>query len=560
MDKTPSEFVQHVPCGECGSSDAAGIYTDGHTYCHSCGTYKHGDKVEETTSTPKKKTKGAPLIPLSAQEFGALNSRGLTEEACKKWRYGMSRVGDKPCQIANYFRDGELVAQKVRFPGKEFIMLGDIKKCGLYGQDMCRDGGKMLVLTEGEIDAISVSQAQGLKWATASVPNGSEGAKKAIQRELEWLNKFETVVFMFDMDEPGQDAAKECAELLPPGKAKIARLDRKDANECIQNSEGPKIIEAIWAAKEFRPDGILSGADIWDRIKADTKVPTIPFPWPKLNVLLGGMKRGELYTFTAGSGVGKSQIIREIVDYSIVNNQSKIGYIALEESPERTMLGLMSIRANKPLWQETSKFSDEDLKTAFDAVVKDDSVVLYDHWGSVGCDALLNKVRYMVNGLGCNIIVLDHISIVVSGEENGDERRLIDNIMTKLRKLVQELKCILLLVSHLRRPEGNKGYENGLEINLQALRGSAAIGQLSDAVVGLERNQQHETMKNVTTIRIIKNRRTGKTGVADLLLYDQETGRMRDISDAEVKLLEGSSGGGAFDNAGDEEEGKSRDF
>ena len=104
--------------------------------------------------------------------------------------------------------------------------------------------------------------------------------------------------------------------------------------------------------------------------------------------------------------------------------------------------------------------------------------------------------------------------------------------MTKLRSLVQETGIGLFLVSHLKRPNGSKGHEEGAQVSLAELRGSAAIAQLSDMVIGLERNQQHEDeqTRNTTTVRVIKNRFAGLTGASCWLYYDKTTGRMRETS------------------------------
>jgi twinkle protein len=121
--------------------------------------------------------------------------------------------------------------------------------------------------------------------------------------------------------------------------------------------------------------------------------------------------------------------------------------------------------------------------------------------------------------------VLDHLSIVVSGMGDGDERRMIDNTMTKLRALVEETKLGLILVSHLKRPEG-KGHEEGANTSLAQLRGSAGIAQLSDMVIGLERNQQDFENKHRTCLRVLKNRFSGDTGIACNLIYNSHTGLM----------------------------------
>jgi twinkle protein len=166
----------------------------------------------------------------------------------------------------------------------------------------------------------------------------------------------------------------------------------------------------------------------------------------------------------------------------------------------------------------------------------DDRFVMLDHWGSTQEDNLLGRIRYMAKGLDCKWIILDHLSIVVSDQENPDERKAIDSIMTKLRSLVQETGVGLFLVSHLKRPQGTKGHEEGQQVSLADLRGSASIAQLSDMVIGLERNQQHEDpeIRNTTTVRVLKNRFVGLTGACCYLHYDGATGRMKETSRPEI--------------------------
>ena len=155
------------------------------------------------------------------------------------------------------------------------------------------------------------------------------------------------------------------------------------------------------------------------------------------------------------------------------------------------------------------------------------------HFGSIQTDEILARVRYMIKALDCRYIIIDHLSILVSGLEGDDERRNIDKMMTQLRSLVEETQCCMLLVSHLRRASGDKGQEQGVQISLSMLRGSHSIAQISDAVIAMERDQQASdpVVANTTTIRVLKNRYAGETGIATYLLYDRETGRMQEIDD-----------------------------
>ena len=522
---TESEFIAHQACEKCGSSDACAVYDDGHSYCFSCNQFNKSDEDVNKIVEFKQPAQTGLISGIHK----ALPNRALTLESSRKWNYQVGEMNGQPVQIANYTNDsGDVVAQKIRFPNKDFRFIGETKKVRLFGQNLWKDGGKKVIITEGEIDAISLSQVQSHKWPVVSVPNGAAGAPKAIRNNLEWLLKFETIVFMFDNDEVGRAAAKESAALLPPKRAKIATLEMKDANEMVVAGKTKELLQAMWDAKTFHPDGIVAAADLWDKLKARKVMKAWEFPFPGMNQKLLGMRRGEITTITAGSGVGKSAFCREIA-YKLMTEGTKVGYIALEEADDRTLLGFMGIHANQPLHMMPD-IDIDNYRESFDAVK--DQLFLYDHWGSTESGNLLDKIRFLVRGCECDVIILDHLSMVVSGisaDEESDERRLIDNTMTKLRTLTEELQCAMVLVSHLRRPQGDKGYERGQETSLNSLRGSAAIAQLSDAVVGLERDQQGED-PNLTTVRVLKNRYTGETGVTGTVAYKRETGRLREIA------------------------------
>lgn len=526
-EESSSEFLYHEACEKCGSSDAKSVYDDGHSYCFSCTHYEVGTD----TSTPT--LQAVPSTPKGDFVLGesiALGKRKINQATAKFWNYQVGEYKGKTVQVANYKdKNGQLVSQKIRFPNKDFLSVGDHKKAQLYGQWLWRDKGKMVCVVEGELDALSLSQAFDNKWPVVSLRSGAASAKKDIAASCEWLEQFESVILMFDNDKVGQQAAIDAASVLSPSKAKIAKLPLKDASEMIQAGRVKELIDAVWAAKAFRPDGILDGADLWDVVTEVQDVESVPYPYEGLNDVTKGCRRGEITTITAGSGIGKSQLTREFAAHLIRQGQT-VGYIALEESVKRTGLGLMSIEANQPLHLGTENITKEELKRAFDSTLGTGQVFLYDHWGSTDSDNLLSKIRYLVRGCSCNWIILDHLSIVVSGMGDGDERRLIDNTMTKLRSLTEELNCGMLLVSHLKRPSGDKGHENGAETSLSQLRGSAAIGQLSDICMSLERNQQAVQGADITTVRVLKNRWSGETGIACHLEYNRDTGRMTEVA------------------------------
>lgn len=531
IETTESNCVSHVNCPRCGSMDNLALYDDGHSWCFTpgCGYRENSKDKQQQQQQPKK---GEQFMEFVKGEREPLIKRGLSQATIDKWDYQVGTFKGKKVQIANYKKDGHVIAQKLRFPNKEFLFLGDTKHAGLYGKHLF-EKGKMITICEGEIDALSISQAQGNKWPVVSIPTGAAGAKKALQNDLEYLETFETVVLMFDQDEAGQHAVDECVQLFSPGKVKIATLPLNDPNEMIKAGRGSEIISCIWNAKSYRPDGIIDTRDLWEMISTSEAVESCPYPFNGLNNMTQGIRKGEIVTITAGSGVGKSQVCREIA-YSLMLHDQKVGYLALEENTKRTALGFVGLYLNKPIHLTTTDYTPEELKEGFDNVLGTGNLYLYDHWGSMELSHLFNKIRYLVRGVGCSHIILDHITIILSGMEGGDERRMLDFVMTKLRSLVEELQCSLILVSHLRRPSGDKGHEEGVKTSLNQLRGSHGIAQLSDIVIGCERNQQDEENPDVTTVRILKNRWTGETGICDTLHYSKKTGRMSESMSSET--------------------------
>jgi twinkle protein len=155
----------------------------------------------------------------------------------------------------------------------------------------------------------------------------------------------------------------------------------------------------------------------------------------------------------------------------------------------------------------------------YDSTAANWNLFLFDGFGSYDPDIIYNRIEYLASGLDTRVVFLDHLSILLSGLE-GDERRMIDTTMTRLRSLVERTGIALYLVSHLRRTSSDQNHEEGARVTLGQLRGSASIAQLSDSVIALERNQQDGSGNSPTTVRVLKNRYSGETGIACQLEYD----------------------------------------
>ena len=522
-----SHFVRHEPCPSCGSKNNLARYSDGHAVCFTGGCDHYERASGEVIESKPKANRKLEMTGVVA----SIPDRRISEATCKK--FGVTVEYDTAGTISKHhypYFDKDTGAQtgtKSRIvDNKAFYASGTFDNVGLFGQQAFKGGGKYITVVEGEADALAVSEMFDGKWAVVSIRSGASGAVKDIKQNLEWLESFENVVICFDSDTAGQEASRAVLDLFTPNKAKNVKLPVKDAGEMLKERNVQGFIKEWWNAKTYRPDGIIAGSDTWESIVAQEDIKSIPYPWQCLNEFTYGFREKELVTITSGSGMGKSQIVRELEHYLLGATDDNIGILALEEDIPKTALGIMSIEANQTL-HLSREFSREDKKVFWDRTLGTGRIFMFDHWGSTNEDNLLSRIRYMAKGLDCKWIILDHLSIVVSDQETGDERKAIDSIMTKLRQLVQETGVGLFLVSHLRRPSG-KAHEDGGQISLAELRGSAAIAQLSDMVIGLERDQQNQDpqVRNTTTVRVLKNRYAGLTGAACYLYYDKDTGRM----------------------------------
>lgn len=531
----------HKPCPRCGGSDPCSVNDDGSAKCFACGEFIKDYKAEISGTVPVVtdiKTYKQNTMNTSDGEFNQLKSRGISLETAKK--YGVKSVldsqGNDVIHSYPYYIANEIGGYKVREANKVFSWRGTSQGSGLFGEQLFRDeGGKYITITEGECDAMAAYELMGSKWPVVSVKNGAQGASKDVKNSLEFIEKYEKIIIAFDNDAPGKEAARKIAKLFTPGKAKILSLPEgfKDPNDMLRQGKHRHFMECWWDAKTYTPSGVLNADDIFSKYNERPKKESIPYPWLGLNAKLYGLRRGELVTLTGGTGLGKSSITRELEHWLIKNTKDNVGIVALEEDYFKTVDCLMSIEANARLYIDhvRESFDKEKLADIGKTLFKEKRVWIHSHLGVNDIDEIFSKLRYMIIGCDCHWVIVDHLHMLLSASADGDERRTIDSIMHKLRSIVEETGAGMILVSHLRRMEGNRAHENGVEVNLSHLRGSQSIAQLSDCVIALERNQQADDPREASTthVRVLKSRYTGDVGMATHLLYDKDTGRLSEI-------------------------------
>lgn len=519
-----AKWIGNGPCSSCPSSDGMATYDDGSTYCFVCKTYLGGESDKKNVSIkdlPIAALKGRGTSLAASQFFGVRveYDEGTGEER----KYYFETPTDSG---ASYL---------VRELPKNFYRIGETKVDTLWGMHLVDDNRKLLIITEGHEDAMAawdMLQAEGKDYSVVSMPNGAN--LNPIKKNLEWLEGFESVIFCFDQDKPGREAAAKAVDMLTPGKGRVCILPEKDANEMLRKGLHKQFLKCIFSAKESKPDGIVGILDIYEDAIRPVEM-GLPWPWPTLTRLTFGRRRKELYGFGAGTGAGKTEAFKEVIQHTVEELNLPVGLFFLEEHPAHTAKVIAGKIANKPFHVPDAGWTPEELQAGIAKL--EGKVFMYNHFGQKDWKTIKPKIRYMVVSLGIKDIFLDHLTALVAGEAS-ESKVVLDEIMADMAALTQELDFTLYYISHLSTPEG-KPHEEGGRVTVSQFRGSRSIGFWSHYIFGLERNQQaeNEYERNTVVFRVLKDRYTGQaTGVTFPLTYNKETGR----------FLEPSQQGGEF--------------
>ncbi len=560
-----SKCIAKTSCPECDSSDGVQIFEQPNgkrdAYCYACDTRFNSVDGLEPTNIKKRSTS---INKISVEDVLKLPSKPLTDRRIRQDildHFGV-KVGlngaDKE-KIDHHFypthsKTGELMGYKQRICAtKDFYKIGTTKGGAMFGQHICPSNKKLFV-AEGEIDAMALYQVlldrmqpkfkqQGYLPSVVGITTGVQGATNQLLDNTEFLSKFKEVIIVFDNDDPGRTGAEKVAKSLEH-KVLLASLPLKDAGEMLKEGQERELYGAVLRdAMPYEPDGIVNASTAWERYKERKSVECHPYPkqFKELNEKTYGWRFGSVVTVTSGSGMGKTSFMRELVHDVLVTTEEKVAIIALEEDIGDSIEGLMAIELNKRIQLPDVEVTDEEEHVAFDKLFKGERVEMYDHFGGMDDADLFSRIKYFNTYLGCRVLVLDHLSIVISeAADQGDERRRIDAVMTKLAKIAKTLDIVIFLVVHLRKAPQGKSFEEGHVPTSDDLRGSGSIKQLSWDVVALSRNQQDPdvTRRNTSGLHVLKCRFTGRTGPAGHVLYDETTGRMNHTTDPDSTVDE----------------------
>ena len=490
-----SKIVElHQPCPSCQSSDAYCVYDDGHGWCYSCSYFKPGDDDAGDSSS----------------SYQYLPWRGIEADTFRKYNAKTKVIGSngKPISVGFEYGNGSLKIRQIE--KKAFHSVGDIGKAGLYGRNIFPAGSaRYITITEGELDALSLYQV--LQAPVVSVQS-SVTAVRDCTIDRAYLNSFERIYLCFDNDEKGRQAARVVAKLFDYNKIYDVKLLRKDANDYAQLGELEVLKKIWWNSKKYLPDTVISSFHDFENILKEVHTKGIPYPFPTLNHMTYGIRRGESVLITAPEGVGKTEIMHTLEHQILKETTDAVCSIYLEEPKKRHLQALAGIELKRPVHLPDYDPGVDETYAALKKVVgSDDRLHVYSHFGSDDPEVLLDTIRFVVSARDCHYCLLDHITMCVSGLGGEDERKALDYLSTRLEMMVKELYFALIFVSHVN--------------DLGQTRGSRNISKVADIRIDARRDVTNSdpVIRNTTKLTVSKNRFCGRTGPAGELLFDPQT-------------------------------------
>lgn len=537
-----SNVVSKGACDSCESSDGNVTYDDGHSYCFVCASYTHGDEKYES---PKEVV--SLLGDIEVGDPTEIHKRKISLSTAQFFGYSIGKRFGKHAQFAPYYtKDGELAAYHIKYMknGKkafswvsgEGIEIQDLMPFGW--QRIRGRGGRMVVVTEGEIDAMSMSQVQSNEYPVVSIPTGAgPQVQKYLAHHKDWFNQFDKVVLMFDNDQVGKDAARAGAQVIG-AKAVIADLPLNDPNEMLMQDMGKEMLSCMWNAQPYHPEEIITLASLREEMKKPVEH-GLSYPYEDWTRLTHGIRLCEITTIGAGVGAGKSDLEAEIALHLAHVHNQKVGLFFLEQQPKETGLRLAGKVAGKrfhiPNDPEVPKQSDwkpEELEEAFEELVENDNIFLYSSFGINEWENVKAHIEYLRWTQGVRYFFIDHITLL--SEAHSNTKEILQTMLAEMAGMVVSMEAHFFLVSHLASPESGLSHEEGGRVTARQFKNSRAIATYSHYMIGIERDQQAEDPAERSKViwRFLKDRKTGEaTGKVIAGDYDVRTGRLVEMGE-----------------------------
>jgi len=534
------------------------------------------DKKQKTFKVVNPNRKEETVADVQKFPFKAFPERGISKETCERFgvRAGLSEKDGKTIE-AFYFpsfnQKGKIVGYKKqditvdKSHDYHWTTVGSVSIGNkLFGQNTVEEMNRKranLILTEGEWDSLSVYQScvdsvkgtkyEGIEPTVVSIPMGTKNAVEAILHNEQFVKSYDAATLFFDDDHctpaeakkgimKGHEAREAVASaLVGSGIALMAITPSegfKDASDYLQANKSQELSKLVQFGKRvFSAEKIVKASDIsFEDLIAKRPEGLYVKSFPKLMEKLHGFRTRELVLLTAPSGVGKSTV-SSIIANAFIDHGERVGQIYLEETNKETLQRAVAskLKVNYLKFKNdpTSVANIDAIRVAYDEICKDDKVIMLGHFGSLPITELMAKIKHMHLIEGCKYIIVDHLSLAISGSEVENERKELDMIMTELAAFCAANEVCIIAISHINRtaadqfkaPKGKEDEPFWVKVTKEMMRGSAALEQLSFVIIGLEPEILPDRSRGRVRLTVLKNRPWSYLGACDEFTVDDDT-------------------------------------
>lgn len=536
-------------------------------------SYEQGKKYmsEQKEYTPKETIKDIQTYP-----FRDVPARGIRKKTCERFgvRAGLNEEDGTTVEalyFPSYNQKGKIVGYKKQDLTKDksekfhWTAIGSVNISNkLFGQEVAEGVQRKrssLVYTEGEWDAMSVFQSlvdsvkgtkyEGLEPHVVSIPMGTANAVEATLHNNEFVQSFENLCIFFDDDYStpaekakgimkGHEAREAVASALVGSHISLFVISPydsfKDASDMLQAGKTDELAKLVsFGKRAYSAEKITRASDITFEDLIMKRLDGLMINcFPKLMNKIHGFRTRELVLLTSPSGVGKSTVT-SIFASGFIEANERVGMIYLEETNKETLQRMVAaklkVNYNKFKNDPLGCASQVDIRAAYDSIVEDDKLIMLGHFGSLPITELMSKIKHMHLVEKCRYIILDHLSVVISGSDIANERKELDMVMTELAAFCAANDVCIIAVSHINRSAANdfkapKGEEDKafwVKVTKEMMRGSAALEQLSFIIIGLEPEILPDRSRGNVRLTVLKNRPWSYLGVADEFCVDDDT-------------------------------------
>ena len=507
--------------------------------------------------------------------------RGIKRSICEKYGVRMSvSTEDGLSPTAYYFpyydQQGKLSGYKNRdltldkMDDRHFTVIGKVSiGCKLFGQqeaEKINRKRKNIIICEGEWDVLAFYQAtmdslRGTSYSdlepfVIGLSLGTANAVDCVLSNAGYLSSFDKTTLSFDADcatapekrkgiKKGYEATQDVATALMNNNVYVGSMPEgcKDPNEALLAGKGRELVNLVaFEAKKFTGEKIISAADITLDMLSEKREEGVHIPtFPELMRKLHGFRKRELVVLTAPSNVGKSFVCAEFA-YHFLNQGHKVGFMMLEEQSKETVQRMLArkleVNYNNFRDNPTAVATQESIQDAYNWLTQEQDMVLLDHFGSMAIAEFMQKINVFHKLHKCEYIIVDHLSMLISGSKVTDERKELDIVMTELAAFCAANDVCVIAVSHLNRSiaadfKPAKGKEEEpfwIPVTKEAMRGSSSLEQLAWCVLGLEPQILPDKSRGNVRLTVLKNRTWGYLGVADEFNMNQTTGLLEVVN------------------------------